>query len=133
MSRAASPSRGGRRCGWSPGSGGSTAVGLLLQLLGATVTVPQGAATSGADEVQALYARIAQDPRHHTLRVLSETTGDRLLMPTWAMAYTSPVLEPAKGDAFVLGFRQAQGICEMLPEHIARFFLEYLTEEAESA
>jgi hypothetical protein len=86
-----------------------------------------------ADEVQALYARIAQDPRHHTLRVLSETTGDRLLMPTWAMAYTSPVLEPAKGDAFVLGFRQALGICEMLPEHIARFFLEYLAEEAESA
>ena len=86
-----------------------------------------------ADEVQALYARIAQDPRHHTLRVLSETTGDRLLMPTWAMAYTSPTHESAKGDAFVLDFGQALAICEVLPEHIARFFLEYLKEKDDPA
>lgn len=85
------------------------------------------------EEVKALFARIAKDPRHHDLRILSEASSDKLLMPTWAMAYTSPTLEQAKGDAFALGLSQALTICEVLPEHIARHFLEYLTAKAESA
>ena len=83
--------------------------------------------------VQALFARIAKDPRHQDIRILSETNDEKLLMPTWAMAYSSPTLELHKGDTFLLGQRQAQSICELLPEQIARPFLEQLSDKSEAA
>lgn len=83
--------------------------------------------------VEALYARIALDSRHRNLRLLNETVCDELLMPTWAMAYTSSSKAIAHGDNFVLGHRQALSICELLPEHIARHFLTWLAEMPEAA
>lgn len=85
------------------------------------------------DAVHGLYARIAADTRHRELRILSETSGTQLLMPTWAMAYTSPTLEPAKADTFALKQRQALSICELLPDDIAQPFLELLACNKETA
>lgn len=84
-------------------------------------------------EVKALYARITEDPRHRDLRLLNETGSDSLLMPTWAMAYTSSDPSGGLGDNFVLAHRQALSICELLPEHIAGHFLSWLAEMPEAA
>ena len=83
--------------------------------------------------VDALLARITKDPRHRDIRILSETTGDELLMPTWAMAYTSSSPEQNSSDTFVLGQQQLQSICELLPELIAQPFLAQLADTSRSA
>ncbi|WP_298397668.1 BLUF domain-containing protein [uncultured Azonexus sp.] len=83
-------------------------------------------------EVEALYARIERDPRHRELRILSHTNGEQLLMPTWAMAYVSPTFERRQEDPFVLGRQQALNVCELLPEEIARPFLDLLNDESEA-
>lgn len=84
-------------------------------------------------EVEALFARIAADPRHHDLHILAKARSEQLLMPTWAMAYTTSALAQAQGDSFILGLPQALAICEVLPDHIAGHFLDYLKTKAELA
>lgn len=84
------------------------------------------------DQVEALYERIERDPRHHELRVLSRTDGEKLLMPTWAMAYAS-ARKVANGDeTFALNHRQAVAICELLPDHIGGPFLKLLASASEA-
>ena len=87
-----------------------------------------------AGEVERLVERIGQDPRHREIRVLEKTESGRLVMPTWAMAYTSPAVDriPA-GDSFMLRRREAQAICELLPPHVARPFLDLLASDTEAS
>lgn len=84
------------------------------------------------EQVEALYERIERDPRHHGLHVLSKTNGEKLLMPTWAMAYAA-ARKVANGDeTFVLNYRQAIAICELLPDHIGGPFLKLLATDSEA-
>lgn len=87
-----------------------------------------------ASEVERLFDRINEDPRHREIRVLTRAESERLLMPTWAMAYTSPTVDqiPA-GDSFTLRRREALAICELLPGHIAKPFLELLADGPEAS
>ena len=80
-----------------------------------------------ADEIQDLFLRINADQRHKDIRILNTANSERLLMPTWAMAYCSPGQEDAAiNEMFTLKQRQAQAICELLPEPIAEPFLTML-------
>lgn len=87
-----------------------------------------------AAEIDALYERIAGDPRHREIRILVNCVSEQLLMPTWAMAYTSSTLDrSALGETFVLASQQAMSICELLPENIARPFIDLIAGEPEAA
>lgn len=80
--------------------------------------------------VDALFAVISQDPRHHDIQVIDQRLVESLLMPTWAMGYFSPNLDPAAvQDAFLLKEANARAICELLPEPIGKHFLALLDQE----
>lgn len=86
-----------------------------------------------AGEIDALYQRIASDSRHCEIRILAKCVSEQLLMPTWAMAYSSPTLDRSTlGETFVLASQQALTICELLPENIARPFIDLLSGEPEA-
>ncbi|MDE2584480.1 MAG: BLUF domain-containing protein [Betaproteobacteria bacterium] len=100
--------------------------GLLLFQGGRFLQFIEGRAV----EVERLFERISQDSRHREIRTLVTMTGDRLLMPTWAMAYTSPTLDhTTASEAFTLTHRQALAICELLPTKIAGHFINLLAGE----
>lgn len=85
-------------------------------------------------EVERLFERISRDARHSDVRLLSKNASERLVMPTWAMAYTSPAQDHASSrEAFTLGQREALAVCELLPAKIARPFLDLLVGEAGAA
>jgi hypothetical protein len=63
--------------------------GILCYSEGQFIQVIEGEPAA----VQALYARIARDPRHHQLEKLSEQAGARRLFGNWSMALVVPDLE----------------------------------------
>ena len=78
------------------------------------------------EAVEALYARIAADPRHHTVELIERRAAERAAMPTWAMGYFSPsaVGNVEAGDGFVFNAQQVARICQALPPHIGGPFLD---------
>lgn len=80
--------------------------------------------------VNALFEVISQDPRHHDIEIIDQLNVESMVMPTWAMGYFSPELDPtATQDSFLLKEASARAICELLPERLGKHFLELLNQE----
>lgn len=77
--------------------------------------------------VENLLTTISQDTRHHDIRVVERSTAGSLSMPTWAMGFFAPGLEPRLlKDEFILDAAETRAISELLPEHIGRHFIALL-------
>lgn len=71
--------------------------GMLLYLQGKFIQVLEG----DEKEVKELYSRIAADPRHHRVALISEGHSPTHLFKDWSMGFKRLTFE----DADALGFR----------------------------
>lgn len=100
--------------------------GILLYRHGEFLQFIEGPASA----VNELFETISKDPRHHDLVLIDKRDAESLVMPTWAMGYFSPELDPTEiKDAFLLREPGARSICELLPEHVGQHFIELLDRE----
>ncbi len=100
--------------------------GMLVYHQRRFVQLLEGPATN----VRALYTRIEQDARHHSVRLCAERMSDERSVPKFAMAFFTPdtALRELVGLGFVLTAAQVKAVVERLPPVIAACFVPFLAE-----